>query len=349
MRRRLAASALFGLGILAVAATAQPPATDTKPKLFQKKEEKDDKAAKKADPLDGLIGAALVHDADVQVARAKVQLAEAELVKARQTVTLKVTTLSTEIANQKRAIETATPLFQIKERAWKEKTGSFADYAEARERYEAVQAKLAQLETEMKLLTGGSHKASADGWDDLAAVHRNTTWQASCMACHTGPAVRGANDAAVEKGLAWFTHRMNGEGRASAAAALAGLHPAPLKGPVADRLRAALDKPVKLGAKGNVIPLDKAMEVFKKEAGLDVTMRTPPHIVEPFTVRSEGEELPVGAWLQLFQDDSNGRVIYVREYGLLLTEPKAAPPDAVTITDFWKRKPEAKKGEEPKK
>ena len=46
-----------------------------------------------------------------------------------------------------------------------------------------------------------------------------------------------------------------------------------MKGPIPDRIRAALDKPVKLGAKGEKMTFDKALEVFRKEAGLDVPVR----------------------------------------------------------------------------
>ena len=38
-------------------------------------------------------------------------------------------------------------------------------------------------------------------------------------------------------------------------------------------IRAALDKSVKLGAKGEMITFEKALEVFKKDAGLDVPVR----------------------------------------------------------------------------
>lgn len=344
MSSRLTASALLGLGLVVMTAIAQPPASNSKP--ADKKP-----AEKKADPLDGLIGAALVNDPDVKVAHAKLQLADAELAKARQAVTQKVISLNAAITDQKRAVGNAEQLFKIKEMHYKKGAGSFEEYAAARDKYETAKSKLAQLETELKLITGGGMKVTA-GWDDLSSVHRGATWNASCVACHTTPLGKGATDPAAGLALDWFTKRMAAGGsveatRAQAAAsllALAGREP--VKGPVADRIRAALDKPVKLGAKGEEVSFEKAREVFKKDAGLDVPVRISNSVLGSLTtVRSEGEELPVGAWLQLFQD-FNGGVIYVRDYGLLFTEPKAAPPDAITLTQLWKQKPAAK--EQPK-
>src|SRR5205823_277808 len=138
-----------------------------------------------------------------------------------------------------------------------------------------------------------------------------------------------------------------------------------LKGPIPERIRAALDKPVKLGAKGEKVTFEKALEVFKKEAGLDVPVRGSLPAVEapdpknpnecknqPIQIKSEGEELPVGAWFQLFEDNAvlmNPRGggttryrFYVREYGLFISPTDTAPPDALALTEFWKQKPPAK-------
>jgi hypothetical protein len=77
---------------------------------------------------------------------------------------------------------------------------------------------------------------------------------------------------------------------------------------------------------------------------LDVPVRPMPSTLPEIV--SEGEELPVGAWFQLFQDTAAahnpGFTFYVREYGLLIANKQSAPPDAPTLTEFWKQKPEAK-------
>src|SRR5437879_2450347 len=147
MAKRMAVSVLFGLGLVVVAATAQPPGTDSKKQPEKPSEKKADKKA--ADPLDGLIGAALVNDPDVKVAHAKLQLADAELAKARQAVTLRVLTLHGSIQEQKRAMEAAADLAQIAEKRVITGAGPQSELIEARGKLESAKAKLAQLETEL--------------------------------------------------------------------------------------------------------------------------------------------------------------------------------------------------------
>jgi len=144
--------------------------------------------------------------------------------------------------------------------------------------------------------------------------------------------------------------------------------PQTVKGPIPDRIRATLDKPVKLGAKGEKVTFEKALEVFKTDAGFDVPVRGTfptrpvvdpknPNEVQnrPIEIISEGETLPVGAWFQLFEDNavfvnrsSTTRFrFYVREYGLFLSSTDAAPPDAPGVIEFWKQKPVAKLEQKP--
>ena len=84
---------------------------------------------------------------------------------------------------------------------------------------------------------------------------------------------------------------------------------------------------------------EQALAVFKKEAGLDVPVRYGGRAGLLGPIKSEGEELPIGAWFQLYQDqDVSGSILYVRDYGLLCTTKDTAPPDAPTLTEFWKQK-----------
>ncbi|HJZ59481.1 MAG TPA: TolC family protein [Gemmataceae bacterium] len=306
MRRRLTVSALFGLGLLALTATGQPPGTslvaDPDPKAVQKKP---------ADPLEAQIAAALANDPDVKVAQAKVQLAEAELTKARQLVAQKVVTLNAAITEQKPAVAAAEENFRILNEQYKRGGVGYTEVLAAREKLETAKAKLARLETELKLLTGGGPggvgAAPADE-DGLLALARE-------------------NDRRIL--LAWL--------RAHEKAT----------GPVPARLRAALDKKVTLGPKGEKVPFDKALEVFKRDAGLEVVVRPMPSPMP--VIVSEGEELPVGAWFQLYQDvggrQAEGLAFYVRDYGILVATRQTAPPDALTITQFWQLPPPK---EEPK-
>src|SRR5262245_22785485 len=98
MFQRLTVSALLFVGFFAVTTVAQPPADPIKPPGAK---------VKPADPADAAVTAALANDPDVKVARAKVQLAEAELAKAKQGVVLKVMTLNANIKEYKAAVAAA--------------------------------------------------------------------------------------------------------------------------------------------------------------------------------------------------------------------------------------------------
>jgi hypothetical protein len=350
MCRRFATSLLFFAGLLAVAA-AQPPGTDKKIDPTADKADPAIPQAKKPDPTDVAVNAALVNDPDVKVARAKVQLAEAELTKAKQAVVLKVLTLKASIGEHERAVRSAQDRVAWAARTVEKGIGDQRQLLDERAKLESAQAALAKAETELKLLTGSDRLGPVA---DLLDV--------------TNP-----NQAAVLLGLKWLAAQQWSRERDYAAsmylAQLAWLESHTVKGPVPDRIRAALDKPVKLGAKGEKVTYEKALEVFKSEAGLDVPVRgsyPKYHTLdngepllgtggkpEPITLEivSQGEELPVGAWFQMLEDNSSFRVggkqlkwrFYVREYGILFVPTEAAPPDAPTLTEFWKQKPAAKK------
>lgn len=299
--RRLTISALFALA-LALTATGQPP---NQPKG---KPADDKKAEKKPDPAAAAIAAALANDADVKMAQAKMQLAEAELAKARQTVTLRVVTLKAKIEHLKVDVARTEKQYLIVKNAFEKGSGSSADLYKPQAAYETATASLAIAETEWKLLTGG---AGASG----AAVNL----------------VPGLRYEAVDQKY-WLDAVKLHLAKESRAA---------VKGPVADRIRAGLDKPVKLAEKGQPVTFQAAIEAFKK-AGIDIPLRLNAEL-EP--LMSDGETLPVGAWLQLFLDSNPGSVMVVREYGILVTVKDFAPPDAVGVVEFWKQKPPAK---EPK-
>src|SRR5438105_5062733 len=108
MARRLLTLSLFAVGLWAVAGVAQPPAAE-KGGFSGKKSDKGDVVP----APDAAIEAALANDPDVRMARAKIQLAEAEWTKARQAVTQKVLTLRSLIAEQSKAVVTAQETFTL--------------------------------------------------------------------------------------------------------------------------------------------------------------------------------------------------------------------------------------------
>src|SRR5262245_25259501 len=149
MYRLLTVSALFALAILTASAIGQPPGSSG-PKAEDKKTEK------KADSTDAAIAAALANDADVRIAQAKLQLAEAELAKAKQAVVVKVMNLTAAIRVQQSDVE------QQRERAaWADRMAKLAYMTPAqaqaeRDKLANAQITLAKLEADLKVLTGGA-------------------------------------------------------------------------------------------------------------------------------------------------------------------------------------------------
>jgi hypothetical protein len=321
MARRLTALSLFAAAVLALSAAAQdpPPAKKADPKPPTVLGEVAERLAAK--PADAALEAALANDPDVKMARAKIQLAEAEYAKARQAVAHKVLTLRSLIAEQKKAVVTAEQGYVLVEKSRKVGGAGNADVLPFREKLEAAQAALARSETELKLLVGDGPKTAVELF--------NRVLTAEVLAADLSVSMAQLDAAAV-----LMSRKV-------------------ASGPIPDRVRAALDKPVKLGARGEQVGFEKALEVFKKAAGLDVPIRPMPSPLP--VIVSEGEELPVGAWFQLFQDTAGARnsgfAFYVREYGLLVANKQTAPPDAPTLTEFWKQKKataETPKGAEKK-
>lgn len=343
MRRILAASGLFAAGLFAaglfaLTAVAQPPAGGAK---TEAKKEPEKKAV---DPAEAAIAAALANDADIRTAQAKVLLAEAELAKARQVVVQKVVTLQSAIRQQREVFRLAEQKLAETRQIIERGSGSRVELLFAQEKFATVSADLAKLETELKLLTGDGRVPAAKF---LNALNNN------CIMCHQAG---GGDRVAMAAWLGAGCPGMHGQPGGNAESAAKTLHDflskdllaAPVKGPVADTLRVALDKKVTLAPKGQKVTLEQAIEVFKKDAGFDLPVRSAGGFRRVAEIVSGGEELPVGAWFQLFQDQCEG-VIYVRDYGLLCATKETAPPDAITLTAFWKQRPADPRPTEPKK
>lgn len=281
---------------------------------------------KKADAPDTVLEAALANDPDVRMARAKMQLAEAEWVKARQAVTAKVLTLRSLIADQKRAFATADEAFKLVSKAFAAGNIATAEMLAAREKLEAAQSNLARSEMELKLVTGGAGVPPAHGALACPMALKGAT---NCTACHT-----------AQVGLERLALDVISTARLEALSVLSLRGAKAASGPVADRLKAALDKSVTLSEKAGPVSFDKAVEVFKK-AGLDVPVRI---VLKMGSVSQSGEELTIGAWLQMFADETPDCLMLVRDYGLLVTgKTLNPPPDAMSVFDLWKQKPAEKK------
>lgn len=348
MLRKLIASAVLASAAAVLTATAQPPGPfgdgqfggrDGKTK-FGRGAIPDESAPgtpNEADSSDALVKAALANDADVRMAQAKLQLAEAELLKARQTVVLKVMTLKTTIEDLKSQVALLGQKVERNEKAGK--AAALSDVIDDRIPYERAKSGLARAELELKLISGSGRTGVGIGDKDWTGV--------------------GIGDKGYGVQM-WDLQPPN-----ATKSGIEARYRQTLTGPIPARIRAALDKPVKLGAKGEKVTFTRALEIFKRDAGLDVPVRdntidesgrgvrggvrtdsnqAPPvkdvHVdgdfsrVDPIT--SEGEELPVGVWFQVFADKNLALQFLVRDYGLLVTDRRNIPNDAIYVSNFWK-------------
>lgn len=354
MYQRLTASAL-GLGLLVLTATAQQPlqppakanevgsqpppppqpgAPGARPPQAPPAKPGDPApvnqpgASKKGDPTDALVKAALANDPDMKLAQAKIQLAEAELAKAKQAVVLKVMTLNSTVQELKNQIDALNESTAQAKRMVDSGVAPLSTLTDDRMKLEHAKSSLARAELELKLIAGNTQKEVGIEWfTPNMPVNPNTQpyWS------------QGQNFAQ------WYNNPANhgGSNFYQTAPFVAPPQQNSAKGPIPERIRAALDKVVKLAPKGEQVTFVQAMEIFKKEAGLDAPLRNNYAGLNP--ILSEGEELPVGSWFQMFADFNKGTKLQpsearflVREYGLLITTKELAPPDALTVTEFWK-------------
>ena len=105
------------------------------------------------------------------------------------------------------------------------------------------------------------------------------------------------------------------------------------KGPMADKLRAALDKPITFDSFG---PMSVFFDVIKvKHPELVIQIRVNEKFLNA-DVSAKFKDVPLIAVLQWCEDNLPEHRFVVREYGLLLAPVKDLPPGAVYMTDFWK-------------
>jgi hypothetical protein len=352
MCRKLIVSLSLVLGLSTLIASAQQPG-QPQPKTVEKsapgqppgkgtgqpgepgqpKKAAGDKEPKKADPTEALVQAALATDPDVKLAQAKVQLAEAELGKARQAIALRVLSLNTTIEDLKGQVDVHAKKVAMDEKAAASGQVAMADLLADRLQLEHAKSALAKAELEMKFITGASGLPGA-------AANTNQSFPLYSLQPFNNSGLTTSYNAWV---LPQLHSQVNPQLWDSTTGTPLYFNPidsatnqsaAPAKGSIPERIRSALDKPVKLAPKGEQVGFLKAIEVFKKDAGLDVPVR---YAFKMESIVSEGEELPVGAWFQLFTDTTPGARIVIRDYGLLVTAEKEVPPSAIPLSEFWKR------------
>src|SRR5262249_6515536 len=112
------------------------------------------------------------------------------------------------------------------------------------------------------------------------------------------------------------------------------------KGPMAERIRQALDKPITLKVQNG--SLAEILGIIRQQApGIPFHRVINDEEALP-TLNLHFESTPLGALLQAVEDSlrifggAESVQFFVRDYGILATTRASAPSGAVSIHDFWK-------------
>lgn len=305
--------------------------------------------------LEEAIAAALRGHPDVRVAEAEVQLAQAKLAQAKLAVAQKVTAAHLAVERARADVKVAEAAFARMEQLRKAAAVPNEEVESARQKMDTAKAEAAKAEAEYNGLLGTTPVAG------LQAAFQLMTTPGDRVAVVTSDAVVRVIPGGQQGILAEVAFDAFAPPKAPA-------------GSVPDKLKEALDKPVKLGDQKNV-GIEAFLGTLTRVAGIDLRVRVPqredPAVwQDALKLTVPGGEFPLGTWFQLVTDEYALRAmppggtpfgqapqhaaryeIYVREYGLLVADPKTAPPGAITVQEFWKqvRAEKAKEKDAPKK
>jgi hypothetical protein len=262
--------------------------------------------------LEEMLTEALKHNPDIRVAAAKLAEADAELNRSRLLVTQKVVMLYYAIETQKKTVAHQEARYKRVEQMIKSATVSAEDAAEARQALALAKGKLEELEAQLPALLGKSAHEEADDRDLRAAAVLALKFI-------------GQPQDSIEFNKYLFSTGVATQNKAT--------------GPMAERLRKALQTPVKVDYKEEMFALI-LKDLERKVDGLsfrNLFERLGPGNHPAYSIHFE-EALPVSAILQALADES-GCFFFVRDYGILAIKKDNAPPGAMTVEEFLRHKP----------
>lgn len=264
--------------------------------------------------LEEMLAEALKNNPDIRVAAAKLAEADAELNRTRLQVMQKVVTVYHAIETQKKTVSRweseARRLRKEVERA----TVDPAVLAETENQLALAKGKLEELEAQLPTLLGKSGRAEPDGAHDTALLSALD----AIVRQHESFADQNRKSNA-------FAQRMRQQNAA---------------GPMVERIRKALQTPVKVDYKD--MTFDAILkDLAKKVEGL--SFRNIVYLsnssIEKTKINLRFEEaLPVAAILQALEDETRCSFI-VRDYGILATTGSNLPDGALTVKEFLRQKP----------
>jgi hypothetical protein len=276
-------------------------------KTSEPKEKKEEARSK----LEEALAQALKLNPDIRVAAAKVSEAEAELNRVRLQVVQRV-------VQAYQAVEAAKATADFRQNEYKriKQAGNAAasELAEREKYLAAAKAQLAAAQAEVAYLVGQS------------------------------PAVTGRKAEANVRGAILADYDGDGNleilflNEAGRAVRFWDLAAGSLKvepGPMADKIRKALQRPIRITV--NAEPLTTIVKSVKDSAPeLSLQMQNDDALqaLQERKVTANWQDIPLGAVLQFVEDMLPAYRIVVRDYGLLLAHINTVPPGAQTLKDF---------------
>jgi hypothetical protein len=271
-------------------------------------------AAPAVPALEEMLARALKDNPDIRVAETKVHETEAELNRVRLQVIQKAITFHTAW----QAAQANVTLAQSQMNRINELMGRNAVSQEERQLAEhallKAKSELAKLEAEVPYLLGQlpnqtAHDKAIDGAVRWLRLHQ----KGDAMSRTEGQLTRWGLEALAVAGAA---------------------PPAAIPRPMAEKIRKALDTPIKADYRN--VPAGDILKHFKEKApGVPFLVNIGTTEGTPVTLKLD-EPVPLGAAMQALGDTLPGLSFAVREYGILVTLNRALPAGAVPLHDFWK-------------
>lgn len=266
------------------------------------------KAPPEKSKLEEMLAEALKNNPDIRVAAAKLAEADAELNRTRLQVIQKIVTVYHAIETQKKSIAHQESICQALQKSYESGTGRLEVFAEAKQALTLAKGKLEELEAQMPALLGKTTRTS-----DAAAMKNRV--ELKLLESYKPITITASEwEWVVRPGAT---------------------------GPMSGRIRKALQTPVKVDYKDMTFAAI-LNDLSKKVEGppfRDV-FTYPRDKNDKMSFRLE-EALPLSAVLQALADE-RGCVFFVRDYGIVATQPDHRLPGAITAEEFMREKPTEK-------
>ena len=325
----------------------QPP--PARPKPPDKVGEKPKPAA---DSLEAVIADALKNNPDIVAAQAKVREAENNLNKVRAEVMVAVAAQQDIVKQAKETFASAESIINQRRKLYKAGQLSELEMLAAETEYQRAKSELVKVEADLHKLVGrvpglampGGVGVSDSVWSDRATVtewsnrtiNPPATWRSDVPVLFDYRGKSVYTPIPMAESLKWD---LAGGGKAAGGSSMI------------EKIRAALDKPVKVDKPFHDVPVQDVLAYLRDAAAKDVPFRaligTAGH-PQQVPVSLMPGELPLAAWLIAIQDEASDLVFLVREYGILVTTRERAPKDAIPVAEFWRSSKAVKPKDEDK-